>query len=300
MKNELWYKSLGFFNNPFSIKPAAFHNEVVGYDIEEVVSGIESGSAIYVKGSMGVGKTTMLKIILDRFGGKGKVIYSSCNVSDRKISFRKLLTGTSFFNRLLSKPAKSMILLVDEAQELRKQESTEIARLMKKGNFKSVVFFGTEYPEDKLVPALQARLKDNIKTLSKLKNEHAVELVRKRIGDLSFISDAAIKRIYRMSGFNPRKMLENTEDVFRYAIDSGAKHITDGHIKAVVKEERVKKEKPAEPKIVIEQIEHSDVPLHIEPLKEIKPQKPKKKFDDYGIRTYEEEMETIKQVKEEI
>jgi len=29
----LWYKKLGFHNNPFSIKPAAFRDELVAYDM---------------------------------------------------------------------------------------------------------------------------------------------------------------------------------------------------------------------------------------------------------------------------
>ena len=30
MKVETWYNKLGFYNNPFSIKPAAFNDDIFG------------------------------------------------------------------------------------------------------------------------------------------------------------------------------------------------------------------------------------------------------------------------------
>ncbi|MBI3033872.1 AAA family ATPase [Candidatus Woesearchaeota archaeon] len=295
MSSELWYNTIGFFNNPFSIKPAAFHDEVVGYELDEVFSKIESGNAVFIQGPMGVGKTTMLKHILSRFGGKGKVIYCSANTSDRKISFRQLLVGGSFLNRILSLPSSDMILLVDEAQEIKKQESREILRLFRKGNFRSVVFFGTDYPGEKLVPELHEAMKSNIKVLSRLKAEDAVTLVRNRIGDLPFVSDETIKKIYRLSDYNPRKLLENCEDIFKYAVDQNAKHVSDFHIKAVIKEAKKKaksaRQRPPKQKVVIEQIEE----VSMEPLNVHHNQRKQNYGRDYNIRTYEEEMETIKQ-----
>ena len=32
MKKLTWFHELGFYSNPFSIKPAAFHNELMGYE----------------------------------------------------------------------------------------------------------------------------------------------------------------------------------------------------------------------------------------------------------------------------
>lgn len=309
MENKLWYEALGFYHNPFSIKPAAFHSEVIGYDVEDVFSKIEAGSVAFVKGKMGVGKTTMLKHILGRFGGKGKVIYCTCNSSDKALSFRKLLIGTSFFNRLASSPAKNMILLVDEAQDIKKQETAQILRFFKKGNFKSVVFFGTDYRAEKFVPELHSLLRENMKALARLKSESAIELVRKRIGDLDMVSDDTIRKVFRLSAYNPRKLLENCEDLFKYAVDTGSKKITAEHIKAVVKEEKPKRHKPHKsPQIIIEQIEDVDLPLKIKPIKPIHSIKPAKHLkqkkgkgheQDYGIRTYEEEMESIKQISEE-
>src|SRR3989344_3460065 len=40
--NKIWYKEIGFFSNPFSIKPAAFHDQAIGYEkvVDEISYGI--------------------------------------------------------------------------------------------------------------------------------------------------------------------------------------------------------------------------------------------------------------------
>ncbi len=298
-QTELWYNKLGFFNNPFSIKPAAFHSEIIGYELDEIFGKIESGSVIYICGPMGVGKTTILKNVLSKFGGKGRVIYTSSNTSDKKTNFRQLLVNTSFMNRLFSSPSKNMILLVDESQDIKKQEANEILKLFKKGNFKSVIFFGTEYAREKFSDEINALVKDNVTYLSKLKSEHAVELIRKRVGDIQMISDPSIKKVYKLSGYNPRKLLENCEDLFKYAADRNAEKITDEHIKAVVKEVREPKKKVNKaPRIVIEEIQ--DVDLRLE-MHHQKPKKAAKAASSFDVRTYEEEMSTLKpEVNEDI
>lgn len=285
-QGEVWYNKLGFYNNPFSIKPAAFHSEIVGYDVDEISSRIESGGFLFILGPMGVGKTTILKNILARFGGKGKVIYCSANTSDSRISFRALLIGSGFFSRLFSSPAKDMILLVDEAQDLKKQESVELFRLFRKGNFRSVVFFGTEHVKEKFPDELNSLLKDNVKVLARLKGDHAVELVRKRIGDIPLISDQVIRRIYSRSGFNARRLLENCEDVMRHAVELGAEKVTVSHVNDVVKVERRPVIRQG-PRIVIEQIEDVDIPVQPRPGR--KPRQPQ-----LNVRTYEEEMSTVR------
>ncbi|MBI4438559.1 AAA family ATPase [Candidatus Woesearchaeota archaeon] len=290
MDSNLWYRKLGFYNNPFSIKPAAFHSEIIGYDLEEVFSKMEGGKVLFIKGPMGVGKTTMLKAILSRYGGKKRVIYVSPNTSEGKISFRSLLVGSSFWNRLFSSPAKNMILLVDEAQELRKQETAEISRLVKKGHFRTVVLFGTDYPAERFSDSFNELLKGNIKPLTRLKADHALELVRKRIGDLPIMSDALIKKVYRLSAYNPRKLLENCEDIIKSAVDEGAEKVSDRHVKSVIKEspKPMVKEASEEPKILIEEVRELNV-------LEDKPSRKKVRYSpNLNVRTYEEEMSTIK------
>ena len=72
---ELWFRTLGFYNNPFSIKPAAFSDEVIGYNLDEVFDKIDSGKIVYVIGGFGTGKTTLMKHIIRRFGGRRQVVH---------------------------------------------------------------------------------------------------------------------------------------------------------------------------------------------------------------------------------
>ena len=52
MKKLTWYHELGFFDNPFSIKPAAFHNELMGQDqmLKEINKKIKDSSMVLISG----------------------------------------------------------------------------------------------------------------------------------------------------------------------------------------------------------------------------------------------------------
>ena len=60
---DIWYKELGFYNNPFSIKPMAFHDEIIGYDVDLVLGKIGNGEVMLIEGNYGKGKTTILKVV---------------------------------------------------------------------------------------------------------------------------------------------------------------------------------------------------------------------------------------------
>lgn len=150
MKKLTWYHNLGFFSNPFSIKPAAFQNELMGYEskIKDINRQISNSSIIFIFGEYGTGKTSVLKRVIDEFKARKrgfftgkKVIYYSCNQSDKSIDFDKLLVGAGgFFSRLFNIRKKNMIILIDEAQDLNMKDIRGIQEYHGKGFFKSVVF----------------------------------------------------------------------------------------------------------------------------------------------------------------
>ncbi len=214
-----WYESYGFGSNPFSIKPAAFHDDIIGYELRDVFEKIDSGDVLFIKGKYGSGKTTILKHIIRRFGGKKQVIYHS--TSKGLLKLEKLLLNKSFANRLFKNLPYDMTLLVDEAQELSRDEAEEISRFYNEGNIKSVVFFGTVYKKNVFTQDFNASLRDNTMVLGELSNEHATELIRKRVGNIKLLPDEAILQIYQRAGSNPRKFLELCEDVCKYAFETG-------------------------------------------------------------------------------
>lgn len=236
MKNLTWYNKIGFYNNPFSIKPAAFDNDVLGYDkiISEVNASVATSSIVFVQGKYGTGKTTILKGIIAEFGGKKKVIYYNCNESYRSIDFDRLLINAGcFFSRLFGIRKKGKIILLDEAQDMNKKDLKHALKYYNEGFFSSIVFVSTK-DDIGMSDTLKIIVKKNKYKLGIITPKQAIELVRKRIGDLEIISDKDIISIFSKNK-NPRAFLKNCEDVFREAVESGNKKVTKKHINKIKK-----------------------------------------------------------------
>lgn len=235
MKKLVWYQELGFFNNPFSIKPAAFHNELMGYNqtIKEINKKVEDSNIIFISGDYGTGKTTVLKKIINEFKGKKRVIYYNCNQSDKSIDFDELLTNVSWWRKLLGMRKKNMIILLDEAQDMNKKDLKQVKAYYDEGFFKSVIFVSKK--EDmKLTKELEELTSKNKFKIGNIDKTEAVKIIRKRIGNLKFISDQNIIKIFNKNT-NPRVLLKNCEDVCRYAFENGPKEVTEKHIKKVLR-----------------------------------------------------------------
>ncbi len=286
---ELWYRKIGFYNNPFSIKPAAFHDEVIGHDLKQVLDNIENGNMLYVKADYGNGKTTMLKHIIRKFGGKKMVAYCSCSIAENKLGIEKLLLGRSIVNSAFRMLPKNMILLVDEAQDMTRDEADEIMKFYRKGNLKAVVFFGTDAKQKSMPKDLINSIKGNVINFSILSPERAVELVRKRIGDTDILPDSIIKKLYLVSGENSRRLLENCEDLCRHVVSKNEKIARESHVRELFNipkrqkaakraGQKQKKSKNKEPQIKIEEIDGKNKPAI------------NMNFDLSNIKSYEEEM----------
>ncbi len=234
---EIWYRQVGFYNNPFSIKPAAFHDNLFGYDtaINEVVKRIKDGGVIYVEGEYGAGKSTLLKKIVHAYGGKKQVIYYSFNVAEDKINIPTLIEGRKGFwsGLFFSGEDENLILLLDEAQDMSKEDSEEVMKAMNDKKFKTIVMVTKDIKKMNMGDGMKKTIgKDNVIKLNKLTEEAAIKMIRKRIGDTKLLSDAMIKLILKKSDYNPRHLLKNCEEVCKYAVEN---------IEDVVKEEHVKK-----------------------------------------------------------
>ncbi len=217
---EIWFKKIGFFNNPFSIKPAAFHNKLFGYEdiIDNMLDKLDYGDVFFVEGEPGRGKTTILKSIVNKFGGKKKVIYYSCNRKEGALPVDDLLIGNTFWSKLFKKRVKDAILLLDEAQDLDAADSDLITRHYDEGYFKSIVLVGKEMP--KISKELSNLVGKNIIKLKKISEKDAIDLIRKRVGNIGILSDELIAFIYSKSDGNPRRLLSIAEDACKYTVDN--------------------------------------------------------------------------------
>jgi len=232
-KMEPWYKEIGFFSNPFSIKPLAFHDEVIGYDIDLVFNKIENGEVLFIEGDYGKGKTTILKKIIRRFGGKRELIYYSCNITDNNIDFDNLIKGRHGFFSSFFSDDENLILLLDEVQDLSGEDSEKLIDYYNK-NFKSIVLVANNFDRVKLSNGLTKLVGSNIIRLGELTEGDGIAIIRKRTGNIRLLSDDIIKMIFKKSNRNPRKLLKNCEDVCRYSVSQGYNVAREEHVKKVL------------------------------------------------------------------
>jgi len=297
-----WYWQFGFSSNPFSIKPAALTNEVVGIHIEPVLEKIENGEIQFIEAPLGSGKTTLLKSIISKFGGKKKLIYANC-IKNECLDVRGLMRNATLKGKLFNKLSKGMVLMVDEAQNISKVDAQEITNYLEDGRLKAVVFFGIHYNKKLLTNSLNESLNGNVTVLSYLTPQEAVELVRGRIGYINLIPDYVIREIYGRSNSNPRRLLQNCEDVCKKAIELSIKELTITDVGVLLKmpELAVAKKKKAR---------KAKVSKKAKKAAKKKPKRKKKEnsptatvtysgYNLQNIRTYEEEMSTTKKAPEE-
>lgn len=241
----VWYKELGFNNNPFSIKPGAFNAEIVGYDLSEIINKIDEAKVLFIEGEYGFGKTSILKHIISRFGGQKKVAYYNCNRADESINTHGILKGSrGFLARLVGGMPSDLILLLDEVERISQNDQKDLLKHYKDGSIKSIVFLGPDFDKVSFSIDFRKLMVNNVIKLTELTDNEAVQLVRERVGALKLLDDRIIKLVFKHSSNNPRLMLENLEDVVRYAVDNNEEQVTDDHLKEVLGVE-VKSAKPA-------------------------------------------------------
>jgi Cdc6-like AAA superfamily ATPase len=228
----LWYTKIGFTHNPFSIKPAIVNDKLIGNSekLSSVEDFIIKGTTCIIEGKYGVGKTTFLKKLIDKFAGEKRVVYLACNRIHQKINLDKLLHGRyGTIGKFLKLKPKNMILLLDEADHLQEDDFRLINQYRQDGYFKSVVLVAPNANDIKLPKAYKLRLKDSIFSLSMVSKDDAIELIRHRIGFSDYICDKNIGLIYEKSQ-SARVFLKNCEDACRTAFENKHKHVTQKDI----------------------------------------------------------------------
>ncbi len=226
---DVWFRKVGFSRNPFNIKPAAFSYELFGISLDGVLSGIEEGKVLFVEAPLGYGKTTMLKGIIHRFGGRKKVIYANV-LPYEKVDVKSLLKRSSIANYVTGNLPMGMILVVDEAQNMMPGNSAEVFEFYRSGNVRAVVFFGTRYNQDGFTDEIRAMMNGNVVRLSRPTPEQAISIVRSRIGNLPILSNEIILSAYQRANGSPRRLLQICEDLCRAAVEKGKLSVSEEEV----------------------------------------------------------------------
>ncbi len=240
-EESLWFKKYGFFSNPFSIKPAPFDFKVIGQDkiLEDLYYKIPNGNMTFIEGKFGNGKSTILKHLINKFKGERKVIYFACNRIDKDLDIEKLLMGKyGFWGRMFKLHPKDMIVLLDESQDLTPENTQRIKYFFDQGNIKTVVFTGVSYERCNLHESIKDRIGKDVLKLRELNDDEAILLIRNRIGETNLMSDEIVKKLWKLSNKNPRRLLQYSDMVCRKVVETDEKEVTDKVIKEVLKPEK--------------------------------------------------------------
>ncbi len=235
MSERVWYRQLGFRENPFSIKPTWRPEELIGYNLEKLYARVEQGGLVFVEGIYGAGKTSLLNLVKRRFSLKHRVLYYACNRKDLNLDFDSLLEKSNgLLGTLLRREPRGLILLLDEAQELTKLDFRRLYYLYQSNVFRSVVLMLDDVGQLRIPFEYETFTHCHLYRLENITEEQAVALVRKRIGDLPLLTDVVIKRVFCCSGRNPRRLLKHCEQLCRYAVEHSLDYISVVDLDSIV------------------------------------------------------------------
>ncbi len=95
-RDEMWFKAYNWEENPFSIKP---NRHLVGMEGEKkrVVEYIQGSTISLLTGSIGTGKTSLLKYIRTELGKKHRIVYLNAEEIDEFFQMKRYIDDCRTF-----------------------------------------------------------------------------------------------------------------------------------------------------------------------------------------------------------
>ncbi|MBS1266787.1 MAG: hypothetical protein MAG795_00756 [Candidatus Woesearchaeota archaeon] len=231
-----WFEELDFDENPFDTNPKRHPEKLVGLTeiSSELMYRLESGAMVFLQGKKGFGKTSLLWNVIRNKRWRGKIIYVDCKSLSEDLNIEKLLINKQGLKGILFKvKPKDMVLLLDNVGKLSKINTERVKYFFDQGYLRSVVFTGEDFKKADFSKSLKQRIGSRILEIEPVDKYQAIAIIRNRIHDLNMISDDLIEEVFKKSDKNPKKLLENCEQLFSSVIESNEDKITKKHLKLI-------------------------------------------------------------------
>ena len=219
-----WYEELDFDENPFKEDSKYVGNEDL---LEETFYSIVSGSIVIVESNEGMGKTRLMKEVVKKFGGRGRLVYINCKNLDKELNVESIIKKKKGW---LRKNPKNMVLLLDDVEHISEKNMERIKYFFDQNYIRAVILATNKPKELNLSDSLKQRVWKHMK-IGFLSDYEAVQVVREKIGD-EMLSDRVIKEVYKESEKNMKKFMENCETMCKAFIDN--KDIKEEEVKNII------------------------------------------------------------------
>ena len=211
-----WYEELDYDENPFEV-----NTRMVGQEnlLDEAYYTIMSGNILVIEGEEGTGKTKLLREVIRKFGGKGKVVYLNSKQIEKELNIEDTVVKKSgFMGWLFKKYPKNMILLLDDVENLSEKNNERIKYLFDMNHLKAVIFATKNPNKLNFTESLFQRIRKKMQ-VETLSDYEAVQVIREKVGN-NCLNDRIIKEVYHQSDKNMKKFLENAEMVCKAYVDN--------------------------------------------------------------------------------
>lgn len=211
----MWYKYYSWEENPFSIKPSTL---MVGMDDEmrDLQEHLVGGNACLLTGSLGSGKTSLLKATKKLLSPRHRVVYLNAEKLPENFEIQPfLMKQRNLLERLFRRQPRSLIFMLDEGHMTSHEFKDELKVLFDEGVILGLVVAQVKPPYT-FSDSLKHRVGSRVITLPPLADEHVVELVNVRTGGEHPFHAEALKVISKHASYNPRRILEFCEAVAKH------------------------------------------------------------------------------------
>ncbi|MFT4310840.1 MAG: AAA family ATPase [Candidatus Woesearchaeota archaeon] len=237
-----WYERFGLQKNPFTTNPFDADYTLVNNTkiIDDVIYYTIAGHMIVLEGPSGSGKTMMLRQIIKKFEGQGKVVYVDGSKLKKDLDIEELLDqkGRGFFGSITKTKPKNMIVLLDNVTTLSARNFEKIKYYFDQNYIRSVMFT-FDHSETVHVPqSVWDRVAKRHIVIPALINFDALRIVRERFSDHFFLPDAIILELFELANHNVKKMLDYCDQVCAFVVEQGKGEVLPKYIKHAIKAEK--------------------------------------------------------------